>query len=163
MYKFIVLQMFKKEKFAPQFIGFKQVAKWPLEEVYSKWVLAIYKPWRGSIDSLKLDGSFSKQLVHYMWDRNIPLRITLDIVRRKHSFKSDLSETNIFNGEFAHTPTDEMERQNAEHDEAVELNLNQAELDWDDDYYGDLSESDFDSLYDGGNEIDWSEGYDEKY
>eukprot|EP00957_Ditylum_brightwellii_P017441 1313567-Ditylum_brightwellii.AAC.1 len=24
-------------------------------------------------------------------------------------------------------------------------------------------ESDFESLYDGGNEIDWSEGYDEKY
>ena len=44
VYKFIVLQMFKKEKFAPQFIGFKQVAKWPLEELYSKWVLAIYKP-----------------------------------------------------------------------------------------------------------------------
>ena len=163
VYKFIVLKMFKKEKFAPQFIGFKQVAKWPLEEVYSKWMLAIYKPWRGSIDSLKLDGSFSKQLVHYMWDRNIPLRITLDIVRRKYSFKYDLSETNIFNGEFAHTPTDEMERQNAEHDEAVELNLNHAELDWDDDDYGDLSESDFDSLYDGGNEKDWSEGYDEKY
>ena len=94
VYKFIVLQMFKKEKFAPQFIGFKQVAKWPLEEVYSKWVLAIYKPWRGSIDSLKLEGSFSKQLVHYMWDRNIPLRITLDIVRRKnHSHLISLKPT----------------------------------------------------------------------
>eukprot|EP00957_Ditylum_brightwellii_P109710 8368322-Ditylum_brightwellii.AAC.1 len=36
VYKFIVLQMFKKEKFSPQFIGFKQIAKWPLEEHYSK-------------------------------------------------------------------------------------------------------------------------------
>eukprot|EP00957_Ditylum_brightwellii_P177803 13543637-Ditylum_brightwellii.AAC.1 len=103
--------MFKKEKFDLQFIAFKQVAKWPLEENYSKWVLATYKPWRGSIDSSKLEDSFSKQLVQYMWNKSIPLQIILDIVRRKNSFTSDLSVTNIFNGEFAHTPTDEMERQ----------------------------------------------------
>eukprot|EP00957_Ditylum_brightwellii_P043871 3326790-Ditylum_brightwellii.AAC.1 len=101
--------MFKKEKFAPQFIGLKQVAKWPLEENYSEWVLAIYKPRRGSIDSLKLEDSFSKQLVQYMRNKNISLQITLDIVRRKNSFTSDLSDPNIFNGEFAYTPTDEME------------------------------------------------------
>eukprot|EP00957_Ditylum_brightwellii_P150529 11462371-Ditylum_brightwellii.AAC.1 len=47
VYKFIVLQLFKKEKFVPQFIGFKQIAKLLLEENCSKWVLAIYKPWRG--------------------------------------------------------------------------------------------------------------------
>eukprot|EP00957_Ditylum_brightwellii_P170642 12989307-Ditylum_brightwellii.AAC.1 len=125
--------MFKKDKFAPQFIGFKQVAKWPLGDNYSKWALAMYKPWRGSIDPSKLEDSFSKQLVQYMWNKNIPRQITLDIVRRKHSFTSDLSETNIFNGEFAHSPTDEREMQNAEHDKAVEVNLNQAVVDLDDD------------------------------
>eukprot|EP00957_Ditylum_brightwellii_P186429 14193954-Ditylum_brightwellii.AAC.1 len=56
-----------------------------------------------------------------------------------------------------------MERQNAEHDKAVEMNLNQAELDLEDDDYGDLSESDFELLYDGRIDIDRSEGYDEKY
>eukprot|EP00957_Ditylum_brightwellii_P019154 1443939-Ditylum_brightwellii.AAC.1 len=55
-----------------------------------------------------------------------------------------------------------MESQNAEHDKVVEMNLNQAELDLDYDDYGDLLESDFESLYDGGNDIDQSEGYDEK-
>ena len=56
-----------------------------------------------------------------------------------------------------------MERQNAKHDKAIEVNLNQAELDLDDDDYGALLESDFELLYDGGNDIDWSEGYDKKY
>eukprot|EP00957_Ditylum_brightwellii_P083012 6310836-Ditylum_brightwellii.AAC.1 len=103
----------EKEQFAPQFIGFRQIAKWPLEETYSKWVLAIYKPWRVSIEALKLEDSFSKQL-----------------------------------------------RQNAEHDEAIEVNLNQVVVDLDDDVDGDLPELYFEFLYDGGNDIDWSEGYD---
>eukprot|EP00957_Ditylum_brightwellii_P121582 9271996-Ditylum_brightwellii.AAC.2 len=89
--------------------------------------------------------------------------MTLDAMRRKHSFSSDLFDTNIFNGVFAHTPTDERERQNVEHNEVVEVNLNQAGVDLDDDVDGDLFKSHFQSLYDGGNDIDRFEGYDEKY
>eukprot|EP00957_Ditylum_brightwellii_P095098 7242609-Ditylum_brightwellii.AAC.1 len=63
----------------------------------------------------------------------MPFQITIDIVRRKYSFTSNLSDTNIFNGEFANAPTDERERQNAELDEDIEVNLNQAVVDLDDD------------------------------
>eukprot|EP00957_Ditylum_brightwellii_P171995 13094841-Ditylum_brightwellii.AAC.1 len=83
--------------------------------------------------------------------------------QRKFSLKSNLSDTNIFNGEFALSPTGGMKRQNAEQNETVEVNLNQTVVDLNDDVDGDLSESHFESLYGGGNDIDWSDGYDEKY
>eukprot|EP00957_Ditylum_brightwellii_P184364 14043018-Ditylum_brightwellii.AAC.1 len=55
-----------------------------------------------------------------------------------------MSGGSIFNGEFAQTPTDK-------------------NVDMDDDVDDDLLESHFEYVYNGGNDIDWSEGYDEKY
>ena len=47
----------------PQFFGYHDVPRWPLDENYSKWTLAIFKPWRESIEELRgIDGLFSTTL-----------------------------------------------------------------------------------------------------
>eukprot|EP00957_Ditylum_brightwellii_P022679 1710015-Ditylum_brightwellii.AAC.1 len=60
--------MFPKEIFAPQVIGFDQIATYPLKEEYSKWILIICKPWRDDPGSLKVGGAFFNALELCMWN-----------------------------------------------------------------------------------------------
>ena len=116
VYKFFVKCMFPKETFALQFIGFDQVAMYPLKEEYSKWILIIFKPWRDDPGSLKVDGAFSSALDLYPWDVNIPRRISLEILRRKFRFITDHSEDILGKIDLAQTPTEEGGRRNEEHE-----------------------------------------------
>eukprot|EP00957_Ditylum_brightwellii_P155478 11834800-Ditylum_brightwellii.AAC.1 len=115
--------MFLKEFFALRFIGFDQVATYPLKEEYSKWMLIIFKPWKDDPGALKVDGAFSNALELYMWNENIPRRICLEILRRKLRFVTDHSEGILCKIDLAQTPTEE-----EQHFE--ELNGGDDEIDW---------------------------------
>ena len=54
------------------------------DESNSKWTLAIFKPWRESIDELKdMDGSFSTSLQTYMFNPEFLARKRAEILRVK--------------------------------------------------------------------------------
>ena len=68
----------------PQFFGYHDVPRWPLDENYSKWTLAIFKPWRESIEELRgIDGLFSTTLKQFMFDSDFPPRKRAEILRVK--------------------------------------------------------------------------------
>ena len=68
----------------PQFFGYHDVPTWPLNESYSKWTLAIFKPWRESIDEHQdEDGTFSTTLKKFMYNLAFPARKRAEILRVK--------------------------------------------------------------------------------
>ena len=84
LYLFCVDFWKKGKATIPQFFGYHDVPTWPLDESYSKWTLAIFKPWRESIDELKdMDGSFSTSLQTYMFNPEFPARKRAEILRVK--------------------------------------------------------------------------------
>eukprot|EP00957_Ditylum_brightwellii_P013127 992202-Ditylum_brightwellii.AAC.1 len=93
---------------------------------------------------------------------NIPRRICLEILRRKLRFVTDHSKDILCKTDLAHSPTKKGGRRNEEHKLCFDLNDTKVEGS-DPDINGDLIEQHFEELNGGDDEVNWSEGYDEKY
>ena len=115
LYKFIVKCWKSKASTIPQFMGYDNKVSWPLREEYSKWQLTFFKPWRKSVDELKVDGSYSKALVEYIANKEFPISTKYQIVKckiragRYHNRESTLFEE-YQAGDIVITPTAEQDR-----------------------------------------------------
>ena len=119
----------KSKQTIPQFFGYDNSPTWPLKEEFSKWMLTFYKPWRKSVDELKLNGSFSDGLVAYMNDPMFPSSIYFEILRIKNSCYKlkglNKEEADDFIGAERHlTPTEEGARQNQLFEKAMDVHDN---------------------------------------
>ena len=84
LYIYCVEHWSKNKITIPQFFGFHDVPKWPLNETYSKWNLVFFKPWSLSHDELRHDdGTFASCLNIFMYDSLFPSRKRAEILRAK--------------------------------------------------------------------------------
>eukprot|EP00957_Ditylum_brightwellii_P156148 11885074-Ditylum_brightwellii.AAC.1 len=74
-------------------------------------------------------------------------------------YVADYSEDLLFNLDSGHTSTEDNVWTNADHDMCYEINFNNNKL-VNPDIGGDSVEYHFEELSEGGEEVDWSEGYD---
>mmetsp|Transcript_3966 Transcript_3966/g.8935 ORF Transcript_3966/g.8935 Transcript_3966/m.8935 type:complete len:1042 (+) Transcript_3966:4059-7184(+) len=141
LYRWVVHHWNKKKKTVPQFFGFTDTPKWPLTEEYSKWVLALFKPWRGTIESLRTDESYVKTMELFLWDDDMPFIKRAAILRCMRGEKGvDTEGVDIAQGvlDLNHSPTEG--RTNAENAEALAANM--ARYSQDADGEGDVQFSD---------------------
>lgn len=83
LYIFASCKYLKGPPVVPQFFGFKNAATWPLNEEYAMWMMRLFCPFRGSMDSLKVDGTYARALELYMWDPRFPKKYAVEIEHRK--------------------------------------------------------------------------------
>jgi hypothetical protein len=164
LFVFCAQHMFTKEVI-PQFFGFFDKPTWPLAEEWSRWMLTFYKPWlENTTKELMLDGSYAKHLEEFMWDDLFPKKITIKIQRCRHNWQFHAEAGEVFHGPggVSATPTI-TDRTNDANDDAVAQAVTHDEAGYasDDERDGDLTEADFSSLDDGGDDVDWSDGLDE--
>ena len=84
-----------KKYVIPQFYGYSNYPSWPPTGQYSKWMLISYKPWRNSVEELKLlFVSYKRALMKYMWIEEFSRTILLTILQCKLNISSnvDLNE-----------------------------------------------------------------------
>ena len=97
LFKFIYHKWSAKETTTPQVFGYHDVATWPLREEYAKYTLAIYKPWKVSLESNRhLDGTFASTLEEFMFDKEFPDKKRVEILRARFNREADLSEASSF-------------------------------------------------------------------
>ena len=103
----------------PQFFGFNDQATWPLKEDYAKWMIALFKPWKNSLEELKgEDGTYKSTLEFFMYSKKFPSQKRAAILRAKRndSFVDTSVGGYLNDNEF--TPT--TDRRNEELENAVE-------------------------------------------
>jgi len=128
LFRFITFNWKKDMECVPIFYGYSRTpSSWPLTEEFSKWTLAIYKPFRRSYEEhIHLDdNSYTTTLLEFMWDgEQCPGTIRADILRvqRKEEWQLDLRQGQ---GAFANhlTPSDDMVH--APNEEAAQVAANQ--------------------------------------
>lgn len=124
LFKFVTFHWKKDEECVPIFMEYpKNPMTWPLPEIYCKWTLAIFKPWRTSYQEHQhpVDGSYRSTMEQFIWeDDQCPGSIRSEILRVKRSetWQIDL-EDHINQGDEVHTPTDD--RENEVHEEAFQV------------------------------------------
>ena len=111
LYKYTSSRFLKDKVIHPQFFGFKINNDYPPGEIYSKLMLTIYKPWIKNVDDF-LDqsmrnpkDSFSNHLCSYMWDKEFPKPIMMNILRAKIALDFHHTEERNFGLEHEHSPT----------------------------------------------------------
>jgi hypothetical protein len=90
-----------------QFFGFNNQPSWPLDEVYSKWILTIYHPWIDNPDELKQPTYADFLSIHYM-SSHIPSTVQSGISRSRHNIRGiDVRESSLDNAGAgaSYTPT----------------------------------------------------------
>lgn len=128
LFRFITFNWKKDMECVPIFYGYSRTpSSWPLTEEFSKWTLAIYKPFRRSYEEHihPDDNSYTTTLLEFMWDgEQCPGTIRADILRvqRKEEWQLDLPQGQ---GAFANhlTPSDDMVH--APNEEAAQVAANQ--------------------------------------
>ena len=131
---------------------------WPPNEEYSKWSLALFKPWRQDIEETKASySSYSEALQEFMYDDNFP-RLKRNILMRAERNETIVSVDEQPNQD-RHDFTPTGERHNEANAEAALAHSPGADnddyVDVDDAMYNDLD----DRLSENPN-YDWSSGFD---
>lgn len=93
LFYFIYHHWSATEKTTPQIYGYYDVATWPLKEDYSKYTLAIYRPWRTSLECNRhSDGTFASTLMEFMFDPLFPDKTCVQIHRARYNREAGMSE-----------------------------------------------------------------------
>ena len=83
IFKFLSFASSKKQKI-PQFFDFNNRPSWPLNDIYCQWMLTLYKPWlKSHSETMISHSSYKIALQDYMWDKEFPRSILLDILQCK--------------------------------------------------------------------------------
>lgn len=133
LYKFIVYKWKSRALTIPQFMGYDNKVSWPLKEEYSKWQLTFFKPWRKSVDELKLNGSYSNALMGYLTNEEFPISTRYQILKRKikaaHFRDGDSTSLEQFQaGDIVITPTAEEDRTDLNLQDAIKDANNNADI-----------------------------------
>ncbi|KAL7554626.1 hypothetical protein ACHAWF_018133 [Thalassiosira exigua] len=163
LYMYLVDYWDDKKQHVPQIYGYYNRASWPLREDFSKYTLALFKPWRNSIDDNKHpdDGTFRTTLLEFMWSvKHFPGQILAEILRAKRGEQGvDYGEVDVDHGGEGGSPTDE--RTNEANEEAIAVNPATAgQVPEDGEAFVDMRESliaQMDKRVPPG--YDWSDGY----
>ena len=90
------------ETTTPQIFGYHDVATWPLREEYAKYTLAIFRPWRNSLEQNRhSDGTFASTLEEFMFNEIFPDKTRVQILRAKYKREADMSEASSFSANVA--------------------------------------------------------------
>ena len=123
LYSWCALHWVPRKTCVVQFFGYHDKPSWPLPESYSKWTLALYKPWRGKPEETLGDhATYASSLEAYLSDPQscIPRQTWVQIQRAKRNeIGVDLSEGDATTGAPAYTPTEQTERSNTAHTAAA--------------------------------------------
>ena len=97
LFQYIYHHWSATETTTPQIYGYHDVATCPLRENYAKYTLAIFKPWRHSLDSNKhVDGTFASTLDEFLFDELLPDKTRTQILRARYNREADMSEASSF-------------------------------------------------------------------
>ena len=99
----------------PQFVGYNNRRPgWPIKEEYAMYTLAIFKPWRDKIETLKHTPSntYAQTLLDFLWDPNMPEFLRSDILLAKRNEKCEVDHRVALLGGATATPMDENDRVN---------------------------------------------------
>jgi hypothetical protein len=151
----------KGQRVAPNFFGFNDRPRWPLDEEYSRVMLMLHKPWREGLEELRdpVDHTYATALAKHMFDDHFPQLITAEIMQRRSqwTFKDTNGSSFVDTGGVDATPTSfrDDERNSDAADACANQIPNDADLpDEDEDISADL----FESLPDPPADYDWSAG-----
>ncbi len=154
----------------PQIFGFNNVATWPLKEDYSRMMITLYVPWRGDpnehkkqFDDNSGEPTFVEGLLYHMWNDNFPPSVRGDIIFQKINGRNIVAaegQTMTGAGD-AGTPTrdrrdEHLEDALLENEQLPTLQRGQGD-DWED-----FNVEDFDSIKTNDEDVDWSDGYEER-
>jgi hypothetical protein len=107
----------------PQLFGYESKLSWPLEEGYSKWVLLLYQSWLGSIESMKIDGSYVTALKVFLSAPDCPKFIAIAILQKELGWKfnkpADQSMSRDHNEETGALCTESQVTESSEHQAAL--------------------------------------------
>ena len=78
-------------KCVPNFYGYNDKPSWPLDEDFSRAMLFLYHPHRGTTDHLRVDGSYSKALEVFMANPQFPKQIYVEISRMRSKWRFEQS------------------------------------------------------------------------
>ena len=125
VYQYVCLHWARHGKTVPQFLGWHDYPRWPIQEEYAKNNLFLHKPWSKKPEEVKEHHeTYSVALWEYCQQDNcrFPLSKYGEILRAKRGDKAvDDSEGTTVTGNLAYTPTSE--RNNKRNDIARELHM----------------------------------------
>ena len=107
IYTFCSKHWSKNKTYVPMFFGYKTQASWPPDETFSKWSLALFKPWIKSIEETKSGfDSYSEALCEFMYDDLFPNLKRAEILRvKRRETGVDLSHNTLGAGNDNFSPT----------------------------------------------------------
>ena len=97
LFHFVYHHWSATETTTPQIFGYYDVATWPLKEDYAKYTLAIFRPWRNSLEyNRHSDGTYASTLEEFMFNELCPGKKRVQILRARYRREADMSEASSF-------------------------------------------------------------------